>query len=110
MNNFFKHAKMLKEVNRTHICLIPKHINAEKVEDFKLISLCNTTYHIIVKCLADKLKKFLSELISKNQSAFIAGRKIANNVILAQELLKGFNQKQTASFVFKWIYPRLLTL
>lgn len=96
-NNFFKHGRMLKEVNRTHICLLQKHSNAERVEDFRPISLCNTMYKIIAKCLADHLKKYLPELISKNQSAYIAGRKIEDNIILAQELLKGFNQKQTAN-------------
>lgn len=95
IKNFFKHLKMLQEVNKTHICLIPKKASEAKVEDFRPISLCNTTYKIIIKCLADRLKIFLLELISINQSAFVSGSKIADNIILAQELLKGFMQKKS---------------
>lgn len=91
----FIHSKMLKEINKTYICLFPKKASAKKVEDFRPISLCNTTYKIIAKCLADRLKVFLPELISMNQSAFVSGRKIADNVILAQEVLKGFMQKKS---------------
>lgn len=57
---------MLKEVNHTHICLIPKHTNMEKVEDYRPISLYNTTYKIIAKFLVERLNTYFSELIRKN--------------------------------------------
>lgn len=86
---------MLKEINLAHICLIPKDSNSIKVEDYRPISLCNTIYKIIAKCLAKRLKIYLPELVSTSQTAFILSRKIADNILLSQELLLIFNQKNS---------------
>lgn len=57
--SFFKHGKVLKETKITHIFLILKDPNVEKVEDYRPISLCNLSYKIIAKCLAEILKVYL---------------------------------------------------
>lgn len=59
IKNFFQNSSMLKEVNHTHLCLIPKEPNVERVEDYKPIALCNTSYKVIVKCLDKRLKVYL---------------------------------------------------
>lgn len=97
VQNFLKNDKML-ETNLTHICLIPKGPNVDRVEGFRLISLCNISYKIISKCTMEKMKAYLLELISANQSAFISGRSILKS-ILAQELLTCFNLKSTSNKV-----------
>ncbi len=54
---------LLKKINHTNICLIPKIQNPEYVKDFHPISLCNMVYKIIAKFLANRLKKLLSHII-----------------------------------------------
>ncbi|GJY60748.1 hypothetical protein Tco_0461405 [Tanacetum coccineum] len=39
------------------------------------------------------MKRTLGKLISMNQSDFIEGRQITDNILLSQELLKGYNRK-----------------
>nr|GEU56578.1 hypothetical protein [Tanacetum cinerariifolium] len=41
-----------------------------------------------------RLKGVLGKLVNESQSAFIAGRQITDNILLAQELFKGYNRKQ----------------
>lgn len=42
--------------------------------DLRLITLCNVTYKIIMKVLANRIKPMLDKVISPNQNAFILGR------------------------------------
>ena len=43
--------------------------------------------------MANRLKQFMSMLIGNNQSAFILGRSISNNILMAQELVRGYGRK-----------------
>uniref|UniRef100_A0A2N9EX83 Reverse transcriptase domain-containing protein n=1 Tax=Fagus sylvatica TaxID=28930 RepID=A0A2N9EX83_FAGSY len=80
-------GSLLKKINHTHICLIPKVQNPESVKDFRPISLCNVIYKIIAKVLANRLKKILPHIISESQSAFVPGRLISDNILIAFETL-----------------------
>lgn len=47
--------------------------------------------------LANRLRTCLSDLISSNQTAFIRGRNISENIILAQEIVKGYHKARGKS-------------
>ncbi|KAL5550018.1 hypothetical protein UlMin_000194 [Ulmus minor] len=68
-------------INKTIISLIPKVNGPKTMKDFKPISLCYVLYKIISKCLVNRLKVFLDDFISENQSAFVGGRFIHDNII-----------------------------
>lgn len=76
-----------KEINSTYIALIPKVQNPIHVTEFRPISLYNVMYKLISKTLANRLKIILPQIISQNQSAFIPGRLITNNILVAYETL-----------------------
>ncbi|PRQ18871.1 putative RNA-directed DNA polymerase [Rosa chinensis] len=82
---FGANTARLHSLNRTHIALIPKVPNPEKTTQFRPISLCNNSYKILSKLLANRLKAILPHIISTNQNAFVPDRKIQDNLMLAHE-------------------------
>jgi len=81
------------DLNTTFITLIPKVPNPERVQQLRPIGLCNVVYKLATKCIVNRLKRILPELISPMQSSFIPGRQITDNIIVMQEILHTMRHK-----------------
>lgn len=92
IKNFFKHSKLTTGINATKLALIPKTIHSMTVNQFRPIACCNVIYKCISRILVARMKITLDGLISFNQSAFLPGRDITDNILLASELMNGYNR------------------
>lgn len=92
VQSFFMYGLLPRGVNATILTLIPKHDNAKEIKNYRPISCCNILYKVISKVLANRLKVLLLELIEPNQCAFVKGRLLLENVLLATELVKDYHK------------------
>ncbi|XP_022019087.1 uncharacterized protein LOC110919116 [Helianthus annuus] len=90
--DFFSSGKLLRELNNTLIVLIPKKPTPSNVTDYRPIACCNVIYKCISKIIADRIKHSLNQIVSINQSAFVPGRKISDNILLTQELMHNYHR------------------
>lgn len=79
---------------------IPKKLVPQVPTDYRPISLCNVVYKIIAKSLANRLKPHLPDYIDPSQQAFIEGRRISDNIIIAQEITHTFALKSSKHHTF----------
>ncbi|GKD56853.1 RNA-directed DNA polymerase, eukaryota, reverse transcriptase zinc-binding domain protein [Tanacetum coccineum] len=93
IKEFFESGQMLGEINATLITLVPKIQTPIKVSDFRPIACCNMLYKCISKIITNRIKSGLKKLVQINQSAFIPGRVILDNILLSQEILRGYGRQ-----------------
>lgn len=93
VRQFFETGKFEEQLTDTNIVLIPKKTCTVFMTDLRPISLCNVVYKIISKVLANKLKEVIDKVISETQSAFIPGRLITDNIMIAYEFMHYLRRK-----------------
>ncbi|GJU18478.1 hypothetical protein Tco_1146444 [Tanacetum coccineum] len=94
VRGFFSNGKLLKELNHTIISLISKVSTPAKITDYRPISYCNVLFKCISKIIANRIKEDLGDLVSINQSTFVPGRQISDNILLTQELMRNYHHKR----------------
>ena len=83
IQDFFSSGTMPRGLNHTFIALIPKGEGSSRLSQFRPISLCNVVYKAISKIMTNLFQRCFQS--SSNQGAFVLGRKLHHQAILAQE-------------------------
>lgn len=87
-------SREMGELNKTHIVLILKVDKPRDLTQFRPISLCNVLYKIIVTAIVARMRPFLDFCIDEAQCAFIPGRQISDNTLIAYEVLYFLKMKK----------------
>lgn len=83
----FYGQSMPKYFSHTCLVLLPKTGNPSRLCEFRPISLSNFVNKVISKLLCLRLAPIFPDLISPNQTGFVKGRSILENIMLAQEII-----------------------
>jgi hypothetical protein len=92
--NFLNSGDMPYIVNNTALVLIPKVKAPQDLTQFKPIVLCNVLYKICSKVIANRLRLVLDDIIPEEQSAFVPGRLVTDNVLVAYESIHYLSRKK----------------
>lgn len=101
IKDFMGNGVMPIGMNDTDITLIPKVDHPDRVTHFRPISLCNLSYKSITKLMSNLLKGLMQDVVSPQQSSFVPGRQITNNIIIYQRplMLVMKNKKGSKGFM-----------
>ncbi|XP_041995737.1 uncharacterized protein LOC121745859 [Salvia splendens] len=86
VQDFFEGSQMPRGIAATMIILIPKKRNPTIWAEYRPISLCNVSNKIISKLIATRMAPLLPIVTAPNQSGFVKGRLLSDNVLLAKEI------------------------
>jgi hypothetical protein len=84
---FHGNGRLPKAMLAYFVVLIPKINLPMELKDFRPISLLGCLYKLLAKVLARRLAKVMHRIISKNQSAFLKGRNLADGVLVINEIV-----------------------
>lgn len=107
---FFGTGEMPSNANHIAIVIIPKVDQPAELKEFRPTSLCSVLYKVVAKCLVHCSRPILGEIISVNQSAFVPGRLITDNALVAFECFHLFehNKNQSKNFcAYKLDLPKV---
>uniref|UniRef100_A0A803QDX6 Reverse transcriptase domain-containing protein n=1 Tax=Cannabis sativa TaxID=3483 RepID=A0A803QDX6_CANSA len=93
VRDFFDTASIPEDLNNTNLELILKKKNLENMGDLRPIALCNVVYKVSFKVMANRLKLFLADIVFENQSAFVPGRLITDNILVSFEIMHYLKRK-----------------
>jgi hypothetical protein len=114
-------GQVLLALNATFLTLIPKEEHVNHPKQFRSIALCNIIYKLLTKVIARRLKPLLPFIISPEQSRYVEGRQILDNIILAHEVIHSLQKTRTPGMLLKldlskafdklsWDYMRAMLL
>lgn len=92
--NFFSGGRLLKSFNHTHMCLIPKVNDTREMAQVRPIGLCSMFYKVISKIMVHWMQKFMNRIVTANQSTFVKGRLISENILVAHECMHYLKNKR----------------
>ena len=83
------------------ITLLPKKDkDIRYLKNWRPISLLNTDYKILTKCLANRLKKVLPSIIHQNQTGFLKDRYIGSNIRLLFDIIDQLEEDNSPGIIF----------
>jgi len=81
-------GRALAAINKGVITLIPKSGDRAKLSNWRPITMLGSTYKVLAKVLAGRIKAALTHIIRPNQTGFVEGRSIIDNTFMAEEALE----------------------
>ena len=100
INSSFQRQYLPQSLRRALVTFIPKPgRDLETMKGYRGISLLCCDYKIIASALAARIKKVITKLVHSDQTGFIQGRQITDNIRATQDLLWYTNENDVPGYL-----------
>ncbi|CAM0870529.1 unnamed protein product [Alopecurus aequalis] len=100
-SDFYSGTIDLSRINRAFLVMLPKFTAVVRPSDFRPISLQNCVMKGIPKALTTCLQCAIHSLVNGDQTGFLSGRRISENIIYAADLVRCCHLRKSPAIVFK---------
>ena len=70
------------------------------LNNWRPLTLLNTDYKIVTKAIANRIKKYLPNIINSSQTGFIKGRYTGENIRLIQQTIEKMENENMPGLLF----------
>ena len=91
----------LFHLNFGTITLLPKKVEAVRIEQFRPICLLNISFKIFTKVGTNRLTQVANSVVQPPQTTFMPGRQILEGLVVLHETLHEIHSKKLDGVVFK---------
>lgn len=88
VQDFYSNSTLTKATTTSFLTLTPKIKNPQLLVNYRPIYLVSCLQKIISKILASRLKMFIGNVISLDESSFVPRRRILDGVVVVNEILE----------------------
>ena len=100
-HDLFSGQLQLFHLNFGTITLLPKKIEAARIEQFRPICLLNVSFKISTKVGTNRLTQIAHSVVQPSQTAFMTNRNILAGVVVRHKMLHEIHTKKLDGVVFK---------
>jgi len=94
-NESYQNGNLIPTQKEAIITLLYKGGDRTAIENYRPISLTNVDYKILAFVLSNRLQKVIGNIVSSDQSGYIKGRYIGNNIRLIEDLIEQCGKNDT---------------
>ncbi|XP_026399812.1 uncharacterized protein LOC113295699 [Papaver somniferum] len=99
----WKRTFIPKGLNSNFLVLIPKVAGARSPQQYMPIGLSNVSFKNFTKIISSRMSSLMHKLISPQQAAYIKGRNIQDQIILASEMVNEMKKKRRNDTWCEWL-------
>lgn len=98
---FHSKTRLSKSITYAFLTLIPKKKYLQGLDDYCPIFLVRCLHKVLSIILSSRMKRVLGSLISNNQSIFVSGRQLLDEMLVANEIVDFATSSKKKCLLFK---------